>query len=645
VNGNGERLIVKAVYKFKASNNDELSFKKGDLVTVTQKEEGGWWEGTSHESGKTGWFPSNYVKIHSTELVAPAVFTFDNVNNGNMEGDCNNALQASEGFDVEVMDKQLVYRQQLIAELIENEKDFVLELKTLLTNYLEPLRKSGDILSESEYRQLAGNLDEIIEVHNRLQLSLEEGENTVSASSARPHTPQNQSRIGRILLSHGAVIKSAHTTYWANHPKAVCIFEKYRDGLDKFMEAEGANKPGLMVLTTGLSKPFRHLERYAGLMQEVEQHLSDDHPDRGDTQRSIGFYKNIASECAKIRRQKELELEVLTGSIRGWEGESDISSLGDIIHMGSVAVGPDHKDRYLVLFHQNLLLLSVSSRMSAFIYEGKLPLSGIAVNRLEDTDIIRNSFEITGPMIDRILCVCQTKGESLKWVDHLRQQIKSSRQPSQGPNVSNTSLLGGHIGPTSGVGGLGNPPPPPHKSVPLSPGSQKRSINHSQIGNDKGYLWKMSCLRPAPPTRSYLSQPGDPTGGAKRSSGSTKKDPDTTYEEDMQILRVIEAYCVSSAPKNRQTIANSVVIDNLANLSVDEERSKQPPDVQRNSKSDDRELTDLVKNLREQLQLLKDQNRNLKGKVEEEVQARKRLENILKNNVLPNRNDIEWNED
>ena len=26
VNGNGERLVVKAVYKFKASNNDEVSF-------------------------------------------------------------------------------------------------------------------------------------------------------------------------------------------------------------------------------------------------------------------------------------------------------------------------------------------------------------------------------------------------------------------------------------------------------------------------------------------------------------------------------------------------------------------------------------------------------------------------------------------
>jgi Rho guanine nucleotide exchange factor 7 len=37
--------------------------------------------------------------------------------------------------------------------------------------------------------------------------------------------------------------------------------------------------------------------------------------------------------------------------------------------MGSVAVGPDHKDRYLVLFPSTLLILSVSSRMSAFIYE------------------------------------------------------------------------------------------------------------------------------------------------------------------------------------------------------------------------------------------------------------------------------------
>ena len=69
-----------------------------------------------------------------------------------------------------------------------------------------------------------------------------------------------------------------------------------------------------------------------------------------------------------VRRQKELELEVLTGGVRGWEGQ-DLSTLGDIVHMGSVAVGPEHRDRYLVLFPTTLLILSVSHRMSAFIYE------------------------------------------------------------------------------------------------------------------------------------------------------------------------------------------------------------------------------------------------------------------------------------
>lgn len=51
--------LVRAKYAFKATNNDELCFDKGDIVTVTQQVEGGWWEGTLN--GKTGWFPSNYV--------------------------------------------------------------------------------------------------------------------------------------------------------------------------------------------------------------------------------------------------------------------------------------------------------------------------------------------------------------------------------------------------------------------------------------------------------------------------------------------------------------------------------------------------------------------------------------------------------
>lgn len=58
-NGN-HQLVVRAKFNFQQTNEDELSFSKGDIIHVTRVEEGGWWEGTLN--GKTGWFPSNYVR-------------------------------------------------------------------------------------------------------------------------------------------------------------------------------------------------------------------------------------------------------------------------------------------------------------------------------------------------------------------------------------------------------------------------------------------------------------------------------------------------------------------------------------------------------------------------------------------------------
>lgn len=67
------------------------------------------------------------------------------------------------------------------------------------------------------------------------------------------------------------------------------------------MEKQGAAKPGLLVLTTGLSKPFRRLDKYAAILQELERHMESGHPDRGDTQRSIAVYKDLAVGILLIR--------------------------------------------------------------------------------------------------------------------------------------------------------------------------------------------------------------------------------------------------------------------------------------------------------------------------------------------------------
>jgi len=423
-----EPLLVKAVFKFKGTNNDELKFKKGDIITITQKEDGGWWEGTL--DGKTGWFPSNYVEElskESKEIPSP-----------------------TQEISEDVLAKNIDYRQQVISDLLEKEQEFVSDLRGLLNQYLQPLHHA-DILTDAEYSQLVGNIEELIEAHQRLNSSLED---------VRRSQPRHQ-RLGQVFLQHGAGVRAAHLTYWANHPRAVCILEKHRDKLNSWLDncqTQTNQPPGLMVLTTGLSRPFRQLERLAGAIQEVAQHLEDDHVDRGDTQRSIGFYKESASEAARARRQRELELEVLTGTIRGWEGEG-MEHLGDIIKMGAVVMGhgTNKKDKYLVLFPGTLLMLSVSNRLSAFIYEGKLPLSGLSITRQEgEGDNGKDCFDISGPLIETITCTFPSRAESQDWHEKLSSQIRTSRQSAILPSKLSVQPL-----------------PPPHVSYTVTPPYQQ----------------------------------------------------------------------------------------------------------------------------------------------------------------------------
>uniref|UniRef100_A0A8C2X5E5 Intersectin-1 n=1 Tax=Cyclopterus lumpus TaxID=8103 RepID=A0A8C2X5E5_CYCLU len=62
-------LLFVAMYTYESSEQGDLSFQQGDVVMVTRKE-GDWWTGMV--GGKTGVFPSNYVKPRDSEALGPA---------------------------------------------------------------------------------------------------------------------------------------------------------------------------------------------------------------------------------------------------------------------------------------------------------------------------------------------------------------------------------------------------------------------------------------------------------------------------------------------------------------------------------------------------------------------------------------------
>jgi hypothetical protein len=62
----GPALKVRALFDYTGETEPELSFKKGDIITVTEKDESGWWQGELN--GERGVFPSGWVE----ELTSPA---------------------------------------------------------------------------------------------------------------------------------------------------------------------------------------------------------------------------------------------------------------------------------------------------------------------------------------------------------------------------------------------------------------------------------------------------------------------------------------------------------------------------------------------------------------------------------------------
>uniref|UniRef100_A0A8C2TWL0 Rho guanine nucleotide exchange factor 7 n=2 Tax=Coturnix japonica TaxID=93934 RepID=A0A8C2TWL0_COTJA len=636
------QLVVRAKFNFQQTNEDELSFSKGDIIHVTRVEEGGWWEGTLN--GKTGWFPSNYVReIKSNEKpVSPKSGTLKS---------------PPKGFDTSAINKS--YYNVVLQNILETENEYSKELQTMLSNYLRPLQAS-EKLSSTNTSYLMGNLEEISSFQQMLVQSLEEC----------TKLPEAQQRVGGCFLNLMSQMKSLYLAYCANHPSAVNVLTEHSEELGEFMEVKGANSPGILVLTTGLSKPFMRLDKYPTLLKELERHMEDYHPDRPDIQKSMTAFKNLSAQCQEVRKRKELELQILTEAIRCWEGE-DIKTLGNVIYMSQVMIqcaGSEEKnERYLLLFPNILLMLSASPRMSGFIYQGKLPMTGMTITKLEDSENHKNAFEISGTMIERILVSCNNQQDLHEWVDHLQKQTKVTTvgNPTIKPHSVPSHTLPSHpVTPSSKHSDS--------KQIPLTPayhtlphpshhGTPHTTINWGPLEPPKTPKpWSLSCLRPAPPLRPSAAlcykedlskspktmkkllpkrkperKPSDEEFALRKSTAA--------LEEDAQILKVIEAYCTSA--KTRQTLNSSSRKESAPQVLLPEEEKIIIEETRSNGQTviEEKSLVDTVYALKDEVQELRQDNKKMKKSLEEEQRARKDLEKLVRK-VLKNMNDPSWDE-
>uniref|UniRef100_A0A7N5K387 Rho guanine nucleotide exchange factor 7 n=1 Tax=Ailuropoda melanoleuca TaxID=9646 RepID=A0A7N5K387_AILME len=523
------------------------------------------------------------------------------------------------GFDTTAINKS--YYNVVLQNILETENEYSKELQTVLSSYLRPLQTS-EKLSSTSTSYLMGNLEEICSFQQMLVQSLEEC----------TKLPEAQQRVGGCFLNLMPQMKTLYLAYCANHPSAVSVLTEHSEQLGEFMETRGASSPGILVLTTGLSRPFMRLDKYPTLLKELERHMEDYHPDRQDIQKSMTAFKNLSAQCQEVRKRKELELQILTEAIRSWEGD-DITTLGNVVYMSQVMVqcaGSEEKnERYLLLFPNILLMLSASPRMSGFIYQGKLPTTGMTITKLEDSENHRNAFEISGSMIERILVSCNNQQDLHEWVDHLQKQTKvtSVGNPTIKPHSVPSHTLPSHpIAPSSKHADS--------KPVPLTPayhtlphpshhGTPHTTINWGPLEPPKTPKpWSLSCLRPAPPLRPSAAlcykedlskspktmkkllpkrkperKPSDEEFALRKSTAA--------LEEDAQILKVIEAYCTSA--KTRQTLNSSSRKESAPQVLLPEEEKMIVEETKSNGQTviEEKSLVDTVYALKDEVQELR----------------------------------------
>uniref|UniRef100_A0A3P9J7P4 Rac/Cdc42 guanine nucleotide exchange factor (GEF) 6 n=1 Tax=Oryzias latipes TaxID=8090 RepID=A0A3P9J7P4_ORYLA len=588
-NGGGGQLMVKARFNFKQNNEDELSFNKGEVILVTRQEEGGWWEGSLN--GKTGWFPSNYVRE-----VKP----------------CEKPL-SPKGTPLTKN-----YYMVVVQDILEHEREFVKELQTVLTCYLRPLQALFQT-SMTECRF-------ILFPNPLIFLHL-----VFSPFLSMCRVPEGQQRVAACYLNLMPQIKNLYLTYCSSHPSAVCILTDHSEELDKFMESQGASSPGILNLTTSLSKPFMRLDKYPTLLQELERHVEEAHPDYTDILKATAAFRSLVAQCQDLRKRKNLELQILSEPVRGWEGDS-MRSLGQVSYMSQVHMrngGSEEKEeRYLMLFPNLLVMLSASPRMSGFIFQGKLSLAGTTVTR----HVEEEAFDITGGMMERITVFCSSAQDLQEWLEHLQPFTKGGS-----PGIlrqTNTKSESCMVFSAASRGPL----EPPKTSKP----------------------WSLSCLRPAPPLKpsaalgyKEVRRYGDsksPRPMKKFLPGNRKKERKPSddefqmrksmaaLEEDAQILRVIEAYCTGVSLQTttvRKECVPQVLLPEEEKIIVEEMKSNGQ------TVTEEKSLVDAVYALKDEVHELKKENKWMKQFLEEEQRSRKELERLVRK-LSKQKNDCAW---
>ncbi|NWJ03212.1 PKHG1 protein, partial [Crypturellus undulatus] len=323
---------------------------------------------------------------------------------------------------------KLLYVDRVVQEILETERMYVQDLKSIVKDYLDCISDhSKPTLGPEERSALFGNIRDIYHFNSELLQDLENCENDPVA-------------IADCFVSKSEDFH-IYTQYCTNYPRSVAVLTECMRNkiLAKFFRERQEALQHSLPLGSYLLKPVQRILKYHLLLHEIENHLDKDTDGYDVVLDAIDTMQRVAWHINDMKRKHEhaIRLQEIQSLLTNWKGP-DLTSYGELVLEGTFRIQRAKNERTLFLFDK--LLLITKKREEMFTYKAHILCGNLMLVEVIPKEPLSFSvFHYKNPKMQHTVQAVSQQEKRL-WILHLKRLILENH-PAKIPAKAKQAIL------------------------------------------------------------------------------------------------------------------------------------------------------------------------------------------------------------
>nr|XP_055028932.1 pleckstrin homology domain-containing family G member 3 isoform X1 [Misgurnus anguillicaudatus] len=258
---------------------------------------------------------------------------------------------------------KLSYVDRVVMEIIETERMYVRDLRSIVEDYLVHVIDTRDLpIKPEQVCSLFGNIEQIYEFNSELLHCLDTCANDPVA-------------IARCFVDKSEYFE-IYTQYCTNYPNSVAVLTDClrNKTLAKFLRDRQASLKRSLPLGSYLLKPVQRILKYHLLLQEIAKHFDPDEDGYDVVIEAIDTMTGVAWYINDMKRKHEhaVRVQEIQSLLINWKGP-DLTTYGELVLEGTFHVHRAKNERTLFLFDKMMLI--TKKRGEHYVYKTHISCS------------------------------------------------------------------------------------------------------------------------------------------------------------------------------------------------------------------------------------------------------------------------------